>query len=748
MKLRHDGVKEKDSFCAEGEGEKKWYNKLWDVTARMGKTLAKTLCVVSVPVLVASCSCGRMELEGDARTTPDVADVSHEDAPDVHDAVEEDVIGDVLPEDVVEEDVPEEELPPPCDYLYERSGINNLIGDYLNRRLNDRQDNEAGNTDTEYSLSGSDIPDTANPFSDGIGGSIGPSETFMYRVTGEVFYPLMDSTVYDDDAAITYTEKQSIWIRGSSYYSDVLDDVTGDVRFVAYTMKFGGESDDFGIRVCSTHPHEGDYTYCKSGAEDASYDLATELHKVRIEFLGEPWVITEMSPPVDELTNEMQVYAGGFVKIAQEAVSGIINQGESLPAGTLRFQLDDVEVHGELAYAIISVLNEAGDILTRDRIAPGQTKEFSIDGEVYLLHVYNLSPDYTWGPWADMAIFSREMKIEDGQHLDPDYDTYRDWQGVVGWKNKGASSTDTKPDHLRMVGIYADDIAAISSSGETTLLAGEGFGFPESEVALCYGGLDITDAERSPVGFTLERDTDLAIPRIYGPYDDETDRYVSCTIYAPYVKMAVGRSDDMVLFYDASEIPSIGKTAYIAASGAHCEGTIGYLESGSVFSEDEYSGMHHRVRSYSDMPAVLLTYKVDESVWELFGAIYALKWEDTAFSGRPVSFVPDFVFVLTENAGPAISDGTGNASMSFAFDGGSFNADMSYLDTGEILFRSGRVSYSYAGPVNPSGSLSTVGDGYITERGSIFASMDDAQVVYYVANRVAYSVYYIGLAEY
>ncbi len=723
----------KDSLNVETETEKKdrrknWYNELWDVTAKIGKSLAKTLCIVSVPVIVASCTCSRIELEGDAHMRDVPVDVSHEDTPDVHDAVEEDVTH----EDIIEEDTREEELPPVCDDLLERSQINNLIGDYLNRRLNDRQDNEAGNTDAEYPLGDSDVPDTANPFTDGMGGSIGPSETFMHVITEHGFAPLASDPVYDVEATIAYTEKQSIWVRGSSYYSNVLDDVTGDVRFVAYTIKFEGESDDFGIRVCTT-PYEDDYTYCKSGAEDTDY-YATETHRLRITFFGEPWVITEMSPPAGELTNEMQVYPGGYVKLAKESVSGIVNQGESLLVDDLKFRLDDVEDHDGVDYAIISVLNEHDDVLRRNSIAPGQTKEFNIEGRIYRLHVWKVAPHYEVGAvWVDMSILSDEIKVEDGQKLDPDTDRFRGWYSVVGWKNKGASTTDTKPDHLRTIGIYADDVADVSSSGETTLLRGEGITFPTDNFEICYGGLDISDEERNALTFTLERDSDY---ENYIP----TLTHGNCVIYAPYVKIT-------------SEIPfagvSIGEenvdTLYVAMNGGGCRDEdmdwLFRLESGALVAST--SGRYFLSAGYGiNMVATDLIEDEISVGWSRWGDDGVGYVDPT----REVDNQPTFVFKIRELAGGGeLGD---LSAVYFATDGESFNLDINYIDSGrEPVFRSEHVTYQYAGPVNTRDSVGFAKEGYITERGSVFVSIDDTQVVYYVADRVAYSVYYIGARE-
>src|SRR5512137_172411 len=63
----------------------------------------------------------------------------------------------------------------------------NLIGDYLNRELLDRELNTVGNSNSEYPLSTSDTSVNANPFTNGVGGDIGASETMLYKIGGDQF---------------------------------------------------------------------------------------------------------------------------------------------------------------------------------------------------------------------------------------------------------------------------------------------------------------------------------------------------------------------------------------------------------------------------------------------------------------------------------------------------------------------------------------------------------------------------------
>ena len=146
-----------------------------------------------------------------------------------------------------------------------------LIGDFLNRRLLDREDNVGLDTDAAYPLTTSDTSDNANPFTDNTGGgSIGPNQEYFYRVDGNMFSPLQTQTLDDEDAAKSYTEEQFIWIDGYTTYDGDEEDIVAYTDFIAYSLKFSGSGNDYSIPVCTT-PENGNYDYWKYG-DDGNID--------------------------------------------------------------------------------------------------------------------------------------------------------------------------------------------------------------------------------------------------------------------------------------------------------------------------------------------------------------------------------------------------------------------------------------------------------------------------------------------
>jgi len=648
--------------------------------------------------------------------------------------------------------------------------INTLIGDYLNRRLLDRKDNnDVNDTDESYPIGGTDVSEYANPFTDGVGGNIGVSETFLYRVTGDMFAPLKTETITDSEAGKSYQEQQNIWVKGKTYYSDSDNDVIGEPSFLAYTIKFSGAGDDFGIPVCTT-PTGQDYNSCLPWGSEPNSDRLTSSHKVKIKFLGEDWIISDMSPPTDEYGKlEIQVYNGGYVKLAKESVAGLINVSESLPVDNLKFQLDDLEAHGDDTAALISILDANGNLIKKDKIAPGETKELNINGKLYRVHVYKLGPGYTFQTkWADMAIFAKELKLEDGQQLDPDYDNNQEYQVLLGWKDKGADNS-TRPDFLRTIVVYADDISSLSSGGDQKMEKGEYIPIVQDPVnwKLTYTGLDLTSADRSSFTYSLERTTDYSISSTKGPYNSTGDRQ-ACTINAPYVKVTSGKSGS-TFEVDGTD----GKTPttlsnnefYIATSNVTCDTYT--LEPGSVMMKLSPTSQYFGYVNYTKVIRVRFSTIGDgDTSWTTGGLIEIANYgnatvdESTTYMGNSTigfgkgtltnksgEIQPDFYIAFSEKAGVDTSNNFADkvlvalnldgSSSTFNFD--SKNGNNSYISKKDYAL------YKYAGPVTTG--INNVEEGFITERGTVFSSIDDTSVKFSVANKLAYAQFTLTTAN-
>jgi len=666
-------------------------------------------------------------------------------------------------------------------------------------------DNTPGDSDAEYELGGSDTSENANPFTDatGVGGTIGPSETYLYRIDGDMFSPFEDMDLQDEDSGNTYVEMQDLWVRGDNHFDEDPDDVIGELNFLAYTLKFDGPGgDELGIPIC-TESQSGDYSWCKQTGQGGDLDDATETHRLELGFLGEPWIISEMNNDgcPSDLTGENELRNCGMVKLAKESVSGIINQGESLPVDDLKFQLDDLEAHGDTTAAIISIIDANGNVLEKDKVSPGQTKEFNVGGTQFRFHVYKVAPGYTFGAkWADVAIFSHELELEDGQELDADEDSNPDYEVALGWKNMdattGAPNADGSdpelPDTLRTIAVFSEDVEDLSTSGEEQLEVGDYVPIVQDPVAwkLWYKGLDLTSDDRYTLEFDLKTGDSKMLSESKGPDVDNDDDSDACEIYAPYIEVNSGDSGSVFEIgrTDAGGVGSLSDNEfYIAVNGLDCvdddDGVYDYgYADGSVLMRQSSSSEVYGICEYGDTGcggndglsvayddigdgdsqfappeggAIVIQETVDATSGDQVGpedvpgigsvldsAGYALPVADGDFlfgiaekagTGSSNEFVDYFIFGLDESGDPD------QATFDYDSDDGGGNYVTS--DDEEVLYGHAVGDDTFydgttvSGPVD--GGLELVEEGYISERGSVFESMDDDTVEFDMAHRLA-----------
>ncbi|VVC04290.1 Uncharacterised protein [Candidatus Bilamarchaeum dharawalense] len=112
--------------------------------------------------------------------------------------------------------------------------------------------------------------------------------------------------------------------------------------------------------------------------------------------------------------------------------SGVLNQGESVPIGSLKLQLDDLETHDDSTLAIFSILDNCGNVIKKDKVAQGETKDMVVDGKVIRLTVSQLSSGDTFAAkWAKIDI-SVPCEASDCTQAQPE---------VSGLLNQGESLT-------------------------------------------------------------------------------------------------------------------------------------------------------------------------------------------------------------------------------------------------------------------------------------------------------------------
>jgi len=617
--------------------------------------------------------------------------------------------------------------------------LNNLIGDKFDRTLMDRD--QATSSQRSYSF-GSDISENANPFTDGSTSNLGsaPTDTSMYKVTGSSFTPLADYAVKDADANKEYTETQRMWIAGNSQYDTTADEMGADISLLAYTMKFSS-SEDFGIPVCTKATNTTDYSTC-----DDQYKTST--HKTKVMFMGEEWIISEMSNPTTSTPSVSTVTKGGHVNLAKESSNGVLNKGEYLSVGNLNFVLDDVSAATGTSNkhpALLKVYENGSSDPIKEGVSidPATTSDVSVPGYgTYKVHVYKTGPGYSFGTtWADMAVFSNELELKDNSKLDADVGNNDEWHVSLGWKNKEASASYNHPDHLRSIILYTENSDELIGD---TLHVGDSVPVVQDPEKwdISYLGLDVGSSDRDNLKFTLYRDSDKSLSDVYANATGQT-----CNLTAPYIKVSSGVDNAFTLSGDSSKT-GYDDTFYIAAAGAVCP--VGSLSNGSVLMKLSSNSDYYAVANQTSGNFTDVQYETvgDGVSWTTGGAIRVSDNATRLIAGvSDSSWTSDLFIGLSEDAGVDLSsnmedkmvfalksDGTSSV---FNFDGGATNSESTYVAKNKVYYLS-------AGPSIGNG---TKEEGYITERGSVYSDTSDTKVSMDVAEKLAHSQLYFSTVE-
>ena len=634
----------------------------------------------------------------------------------------------------------------------------NFIGDYLDRTPLDR-----GTGISTYPM-GSDTDVNANPFTDGTGtGTLGPTDTALYRIDGPMFPPFATASITDPSSATVYQAEQAVWVDGYSSYSSqamsvvsagvVGAGVIGTLNSFSYTLKLSGASDAFGIPVCTTPTNNTDYSTCTTHYQTAN-------HKVAIPFLGGTWLISGMTPPSTPLTSETLLASGGSVKLAQEEVGGVIaNMGSaptSMTVDNIQFTLFINDT--TKGVAIVSALDtETCEFFGYFDLPLGATTYLNLKkGEpAYLLHVWEISPTIFGTAWADISVFSKEITLTSGQPLDQANGTNPDWPAYLGWKNQGASATDTNPDHLRTIILYAggSDISKLSSGGSSDLNVGDFIPIAQNPQSMTfqYNGLSLTLDSYTLLTFELNPISDFAISS--GPNGQ------ACTITAPYVHVISGApSPAFTINPQGAASPVSGYDFLVATSGATCSGSIGQLMAGALFMElSDNSWAYQDYAPFSSTGGAVVNYPLAGAAvpGSTFGpGTITYENQDVTANVLPPG-TADFVFTVGEDAGASFS-----VYSQFGLRLGqspSFNYTAT-APNGDYWFKQDTIVSCGAGPVTtpnassgcllPSSGGMFRPSGFVNDRGSTFVGMTNSVVQFNIASQIAYAQFVLNLIRY
>ena len=252
-------------------------------------------------------------------------------------------------------------------------------------------------------LTFSDIDQLLSP----LRGSFAPNHKYLYRIGEDEYSGFATQKLVDQQASsdFTYSEQQGYWVGSSAdpstgvYYDsgDAYRQIVAKPNIIAYNMKFFGN--DWGIPICTAGLSKtGDWASCT-----ASYDR-TDDHRLKIWFLGEEWLITNMSEPaIRDLYNSVGAKPGGLVKLAKEAKYDILNINGVIDGGDFKARLVKVLPGGN---AFFDILDANGKVLAQITVSPGQTYTFidSSTGKSIKIHLYRASPGFQEN-WTEIRAY-------------------------------------------------------------------------------------------------------------------------------------------------------------------------------------------------------------------------------------------------------------------------------------------------------------------------------------------------------
>ncbi|NYZ78865.1 S-layer protein [Candidatus Micrarchaeota archaeon] len=341
------------------------------------------------------------------------------------------------------------------------------------------------------------------------------------KVSSTEFPTLQSPSISDPYANKQYTESQTLWFQAWAKY----DSTTGTKALVAsnpkgaYQIEFTQDAAGIPAGTCdATSIANLDTAYQTNGSYQGNYNLCgvndmTDRHRVHIGFLGDTYIVSQMSAPDDAactgqlgglLTSTTTECYGGSINLAKESAYGIVHVGENLTAGAYTLKLVDIEAPlggGHDSAASIAIYDSTGTLLKEDKVTPGTTSYTwtAPDGSKIRIKVYKTNPGYyAYAKWAEMAVYSQEFTMNDGQQLNSDNEN---WQVRLVWRNKDPTYASKSADALGKIILY--DTHAPTTSDE--LLSGDTYDVITTPVAyqLQFGGITLGASDYDALTLTL-----------------------------------------------------------------------------------------------------------------------------------------------------------------------------------------------------------------------------------------------------
>jgi len=379
--------------------------------------------------------------------------------------------------------------------------FNAYINDWVDKKLQNR---EFSTVDDVYNTS-LDL----SPFATGVGEA---GKTYaVKKITSAEFPALQSPTVTDPYANKQYKEEQTLWFQAHAQYDTLNKKLAATDQKGAYQIEFTHDQAGIPVGTCDatvktnldsssqTDENVGDYSKCPE------QDM-TDRHRVHIGFLGDTYIISQMTPPTScsDLTSPTSECTGGSINLAKESAYGIVHVGENLTAGAYVLKLQDIEAplgNGAQSAAAVAIYDSTGTLLKEDKIYPSTTSYTwtAPDGSKVRIRVYKTNPGYyAYAKWAEMAVYSQEFTLTDGESLDTTDNA--DWVIKLAWRNKDPTYASKAPDALRKIILYDNyaDPTQIMGTGDTYDIVAKPVAYQ-----IEFGGITLGSADYDSLSLSL-----------------------------------------------------------------------------------------------------------------------------------------------------------------------------------------------------------------------------------------------------
>ncbi|MFH1448486.1 MAG: S-layer protein [Candidatus Micrarchaeota archaeon] len=521
------------------------------------------------------------------------------------------------------------------------------------------------------------------------------------KISGGDFPPMATATVRDTYAGRTYTEEQSLWVYGTTEYDETLKTVVANTPNVAYKVDFTHDLYGVPISTCTNY-----------GASTCVNADLTERHRVAIKYLGEDWIISDMTAPamVGYNTTSFVATRGSSgvnsISLAKESAYGIVHIGENLTAGAYAIKLADIGLAtgaGNEHAAAIEIFDANGVLVKEDQIfeSSGTYSWTAPDGSKLKIRVYQTQPGYTLASkWAEMAVYSNEITLTDnGAEIDkidnPGWYAYMYWSfdpnnnNVTTLKSMVLRKDPNTAVTLKMQ--KGDSISVITTP---------------AKFQLTYDGLNLGSADYDTMSLQIAQ---------YGLAVSATNNCASTTNlgsnnYLMYVVTGLTNG------FTVNGVPT--NHFYVDLSGVNStNGTYVYYQQ---------SGQSCYFRMAAATSTVAATYNTGDGVTQSLTLQQVTTGSSANVSMR-----------LTERASTTTAD---TNSWQFELDNGTGGA---WTFTGSAT--QSKTRYVPTGLAKMSGVTSKMVEaGYTSERGSVFNSLTSTAAVLKVAKKVGEASYYIS----